>query len=54
MVKIEKELEVNEDSVKRMAESVVQMHEKVVCVLEKPSREIALDIVCLLYTSRCV
>ena len=25
MVKIEKELEVNEDSVKRMAESVVQM-----------------------------
>ena len=45
MVKIEKELEVNEDSVKRMAESVVQMHEKVVCVLEKPSREIALDIV---------
>ena len=45
MVKIEKELEVNEDSVKRMAESVVQMHEKVVCVLEKPSREIALAIV---------
>ena len=45
MVKIEKELEVNEDSVKRMAESVVQMHEKVVCVLKKPSREIALDIV---------
>ena len=30
MVKIEKELEVNEDSVKRMAESVVQMHELVV------------------------
>lgn len=45
MIKIDKELDAMEHSVLKMGQKVMKMHEKVVCALEKPGKDLELEIV---------